>query len=51
LGEAAGAPAPDSAQLRHLAGEVLDTLCTATPSLASHTAIGLGHKAIRTLGR
>jgi hypothetical protein len=49
LREAASAPAPDHEQLRHLAGELLQTLAAAKPNLASQTAITVGSKAIRNL--
>jgi hypothetical protein len=51
LREAASAAAPDREHLHHLTDELLNTLHTAQPTLASHTAISLGDKALRTLRR
>jgi hypothetical protein len=47
--QAAGVSTPDPRRLRRLAGDLLATLRTATPTLASRTAISLGEKAVRGL--
>ena len=49
--QAASAPTPDPRQLRCLADDLLTTLRTAAPALASRTAITLDKQAIRNLSQ